>query len=311
MPERPPTHKWTLPEPRDVLEVRTAGGAITYVRRHGDPNGPRLVLSHGNGLAADTYFPFWSLLTAQFDLFVYDLRNHGWNPVGNRRTHHMPSLIDDCEAVREAINQNFGRKPLVGIFHSVSAVAALLLEQRWESAPRENQFSALVLFDLPLHAPRVPYDKLYRLSDLGSAVMRNRQPWFESHEEFVRRHRSSRVFRRLLPGVAELLAETTLRPATGRSGYELRCPREYEAQIVAFEYGWTLQVELGKIPCPVKAIGADPTEPFSFLPGVDLSTLIGVDYDFVPETTHFLQLERPEECARLTVEFLQQIGHSP
>lgn len=294
-----------------MLEVRTAGGTIIRVRRHGDPDGPRLILTHGNGLAADTYYPFWSLLTDRFDLFVYDLRNHGWNPVGDRQTHHMPSFIADCEAVHEAINRNFGREPLVGIFHSVSAVAALLREQGWGTAQRENPFSGLVLFDLPLHAPRVPLDKLYRLSDIGSAAARKRQPWFESHDEFVSRHCSSPVFRRLVPGVAELLAKTTLRPAVGRSGYELRCPREYEAQIGAFGYGWALQVELDRIPCPVKAIGGDPTERFSFLPSLDLSTLVGVDYDFLPETTHLLQLERPEECVRLTVEFLQQIGHSP
>ena len=31
---------------------------------------------------------------------------------------------------------------------------------------------------------------------------------------------------------------------------------------------------------------------------------VAVDYDFVPETSHFLQLEQPEECARRTIDFL-------
>ena len=43
----------------------------------------------------------------------------------------------------------------------------------------------------------------------------------------------------------------------------------------------------------------------SFLPGIDLSTLTALDYDFVPEMTHFLQLEAPETCASMTVEFLE------
>ena len=34
------------------------GGVVT-LRRHGNPNGPRLVLSHGNGLAVGLYYPFW------------------------------------------------------------------------------------------------------------------------------------------------------------------------------------------------------------------------------------------------------------
>ena len=32
--------------------------------------------------------------------------------------------------------------------------------------------------------------------------------------------------------------------------------------------------------------------------------IVKVGYDFIPETTHFLQLEKPEECAALMVAFL-------
>ena len=60
-----------------------------------------------------------------------------------------------------------------------------------------------------------------------------------------------------------------------------------------------------RISCPVKAIGADPTERFSFLPSSDLSALMGIDYDFLPELTHFLQLEDPEQCVAVTIEFLE------
>ena len=31
-----------------------------------------------------------------------------------------------------------------------------------------------------------------------------------------------------------------------------------------------------------------------------------VDYDFIPETTHFLQLERPQECAAAIRELLER-----
>ena len=29
-----------------------------------------MLLTHGNGVAADLYFPFWSLLAERFDLFL-------------------------------------------------------------------------------------------------------------------------------------------------------------------------------------------------------------------------------------------------
>ena len=86
---------WEIPEPISVCEVRLDDESITTVRQHGNPSGPRLVLSHGNGLAIDLYYPFWSLLADDFELMVYDLRNHGWNPVGPRREHNIPTLIHD------------------------------------------------------------------------------------------------------------------------------------------------------------------------------------------------------------------------
>ena len=42
------------------------------------------------------------------------------------------------------------------------------------------------------------------------------------------------IFQRAVPGVFDLVARTTLRESTTGDGYELRCPREYEAQIVDY-----------------------------------------------------------------------------
>ena len=106
-----------------------------------------------------------------------------------------------------------------------------------------------------------------------------------------------------------LFAETTLRPAS-EGGFELCCPPEHEAQLFEYYFGWSMQMPevLESIDTPIKAIGADPTAAFSFLPSMDLSTLLELDYDFIPDTTHFLQLEMPERCAAMTVEFLEEHG---
>ncbi len=39
-----------------------------------------------------------------------------------------------------------------------------------------------------------------------------------------------------------------------------------------------------------------------------MSELIEANYDFLPDTTHFLQLEEPEQCATLAIEFLEERG---
>ena len=111
---------WEVPEPASALEVRLDADTRTVLRRHGNPGRPRLVLSHGNGLAIDLYYPFWSLLAADFDLFVYDLRNHGWNSVGPRAAHNVPTLVRDHDLIIEAIDSHFDPRPRMGVFHSFS-----------------------------------------------------------------------------------------------------------------------------------------------------------------------------------------------
>ena len=41
---------------------------------------------------------------------------------------------------------------------------------------------------------------------------------------------------------------------------------------------------------------------------MDLRELIETNYDFLPNTTHFLQLEEPEQCAALAIQFLEERG---
>ena len=66
-------------------------------------------------------------------------------------------------------------------------------------------------------------------------------------------------------------------------------------------------VDLGALASPTKVIGADPTLPYSYLPTLDLSDVFTVGYDFLPDATHFLQLEQPGECVKIMREFLEPI----
>ena len=65
---------------------------------------------------------------------------------------------------------------------------------------------------------------------------------------------------------------------------------------------------LGALRCPIKVIGADPILPYSYLSSLDLSDILEVEYDFLPETTHFLQPEQPEECVAAMRHFLNSIA---
>ena len=69
-------------------------------------------------------------------------------------------------------------------------------------------------------------------------------------------------------------------------------------------------VDLETLPCPTKVVGADPTLPYAYLPTFDLSHVMTVDYDFIPDATHLLQLEKPSECAAAVQQFLENNGIS-
>ena len=250
-------------------------------------------------MATDAYYPFWAPLAEGFDLFLYDQRSHGWNPAGDLRRQNIPTFVQDCESVLRAIGQNYGEKPLIGLFHSLSGMVALLHEEKWKG------FSALVLFDVPIQPPGGRPEDLVEMGEAMSASARRRRDRFSSREEYARRLGRIPAFKRLVPGVTNLLAHTTLRPNSNGEGFTLCCPKEYEAQVYEYLFGWAMRIDLQKVSCPVKMLGADPTEKNSFMPTMDLSALIDVNYDFLPESTHFLQLEQPEKCLNITLDFLK------
>ena len=171
---RQDSSRWRLPEPLAVCEAHGSDGSPIMLRRHGNPEGPRLVLSHANGLAADSYYPFWSLLCGRFDLVLYDLRNHGWNPVGDLRRHNILTFVRDNSSVVRAIDRFFGVKPKIGVFHSLSAVTAVL------QSVEEMGFSALVLFDPATCANARESQDIRKMSSLMSEKARKRQDRFET-----------------------------------------------------------------------------------------------------------------------------------
>ena len=288
------------PEPSDRSEALLGDGAVTVVRRHGNPDGPRLVVSHGLGFAVDSYWPYLSLLAADFDLVVYDLRSHGWNPVSELRIHNMPTLMDDNRRILEAVDADFGPKPSIGVFHSLSTVVALMHEDHVPT------FAALVLFDPPIYPPGADLDDMEAVCQKLAGRARRRKRHFESPQALATSLGRASAFALVPPETRALLADTTLRPAAG-GGYELRCPPAHEAQLYEWSFGFSMQAPeiVDGLDIPIKVVGADPTMPFAFMPSMDLSTLTALDYDFIPDATHLLQLEVPHRCADLMLRFLR------
>ncbi len=293
-----------VPVPHESFDVDLEDGAKIRVRRHGNPNGVRLMVTHGNGFAADAYLPFWQLLTPRYDVLVYDFRNHGQNIPVEPANHNYTQLSRDLERIVQGINSRLGNKTTAGIFHSMSGRTAMkhAIEIGW-------RWDALVLFDPPnvppvthpRYAPMEAFEK--KLTDW--ALGRRRA--FATVDELADEYLQSRATRGWVSGAHELMARSVLRRSPDGDGYVLVCAPKNEAAIYAEALSLNLWPRAQEFDGPVKLIGADPDMkggPTTALTNQALGVENGYDYDFVPGTGHLLQIEKPAECARLVEEFL-------
>ncbi len=297
-----------LPAPSMTFDVALSDGARICMRRHGNPDGVRLLMTHGNGFAADAYYPYWQHLLPKFDLLVFDFRNHGQNIPVEPSNHNYAQLSRDLERVVQEVRAQLGQKPTAGLFHSMSARTAMkhAIEIGW-------RWDALVLFDPPNVPP--PGHPLYAAMEIFENKLtewaRNRRRRFASIDELTNEYLQSRATARWVPGAHELMARSVLRKSPDGDGYELVCDPENEATIYAQAMTLNLWPQARAFGGPVKLIGCDPnmkgapaTGPANQALGIEG----GYDYSFVEATGHLLQIEKPQECIRLTLEFLAGCG---
>jgi pimeloyl-ACP methyl ester carboxylesterase len=264
-------------------------------------------LCHGNGFATDAYWPFWRCLADRFDLVVYDQRSHGWNPRHEVARHDVPSFVADMQRVFEGIAAGWGAKPAAGVFHSISAITAIA-----HADEHGRRWDALVLFDPPIvPSPGHPLHELARDFELGLAKWALTRPErFADPAELAALFAKSKSLRRWAPGAHLLMARAILRPRP-EGGYALVCPREGESRVYATNSRLDLAPRLRRLPMPVKFVGSDPNDPEARAPGKvnqALAEVHGHAYEAVPGTTHMLQVEAPEACARIAVDFLESCG---
>lgn len=301
--------KVSLPTPARVFDAVMDDGAIIRVRQHGNPAGPRLVLSHGNGLAIDAYLSFWGPLCNSHEVILFDIRNHGENPLhGDPAHHHLAQFARDLETVCAAVERELGARPMAGVFHSLSALAAI---RHAETHP--ERWRALVLFDPPIY-PRDGHPlrtEQHASKESLASRARRRTGRYAHPNDFAAQLASIPAFKRWRREAYKLMAYATLKPEGSTGTWVLRCPREFEAQVFDESRDQELWYGVGRLKVPVKLVCGDPN-----LEDADAPALIGqaiarefpIAYEAIPDSTHFLQIERPEECIRAMESFLAKHG---
>ena len=297
-----------IPTPGLTFDVPLEDGARIRVRRHGNPAGARLFLSHGNGYAINGYLPYWQHFLDRFDLIIFDFRNHGENVPAAPANHTYAQLSRDLERVYQDVTAKLGARKTAGIFHSMSGRTAM--KHALEIGFR---FDALVLIDPPNVPPtsHPAYPLMEAFEVRLTAFAKGRRTHFASIDELAADFAKSRVGQAWVPGVHELMARSVLRKNPDGDGFVLACDPANEAGIYQEALTMNLWPRASDFGGPVKLIGADPDLKGGSPTGranQALGTENGYDYGFVPGTGHMLQIEKPDECARLTLTFLGECG---
>ena len=296
-----------LPPPVATAELVMKDGARIRLRRYGRPGGTRLVFSHGNGLAINAYAPFWLPLAQDYDVVVFDIRNHGENPLHHAQAHSWESFYSDFEYIFEGLRLHFGAARTVGVFHSLASVASLE-----HSIRKGKRWDALFLFDPPV----MPSDG-HPLQPLEQADMEyraaralRRTDIYDAPHQLAAQFRRGDAFKRWLPEEADLVARHTLRE-TSDGRWMLCCPPQFEAHVFSTNTDATLFPRICEIDIPLMIVGGDPQSPHAS-PAASVAKAIHdefkIEYAMVPDTTHFLQFEEPQTCRDLLIAFLARHG---
>ncbi len=295
-----------IPTPSTTLDVTLDDNAKIRLRRHGNPDGLRLLITHGNGFATDAYFPFWQHLLGKYDLIVFDFRNHGQNIPVEPPNHNYSQFCQDLERVFQALRAEFGNKKTVGIFHSMSGRAAMkhAIEIGWRC-------DALVLFDPPNVPPEThpQYEAMRVFETKLAAWAMGRRRQFATEEELAADFRASRASSRWVPGAHELMARSVLRRNPEGDGYVLVCAPQNEAAIYSEALRLNLWPRASAFGGPVKLIGADPNlhgAPPTAAANRALAVENGYNYCSIEGAGHLLQIERPKECVAAVEDFIAE-----
>tara|TARA_R110002126_G_scaffold4815_9_gene24929 strand:+ start:1420 stop:2340 length:921 start_codon:yes stop_codon:yes gene_type:complete len=297
----------TVPPPHSIFDVCMDDGAIVRLRRHGNLSGPRIILSHGNGLAINGYFPYWALLMDDFEVVVFDFRNCGENPVHDG-VHGYDRFIADLDHIFDAIDAEYGKKPQIGAFHSMSSRTNLKY-----ALDGNRRLDGLVVFDPPM-VPPAGHPLHERMAAEERVLWRwaqTRPDGFADPSEQADLFMKSRMLSAWVDGAYDLMARSILRRDAATGKWMLTCSGEREAEIYRQNAALTFWPEAGEFPMPILAIASDPDSKIPSAPGFACRALrdeCGWPYECVSGTGHFMQIQKPAVCAGLTRRFAVEIG---
>jgi pimeloyl-ACP methyl ester carboxylesterase len=269
---------------RVSISAPTGGGEVAFLD-FGAPSRPvDVVFLHANGFNVRAYRTILAPLAGELRALAPDQRGHGKTrlPTDYPRTSWL-DLKDDLIAFLDAMG--LARVVLAG--HSMGGTASLLA-----AAEVPHRVRALVLLDPVIRPPEAAGASSHGASPLIEGSLKRRRV-FASRSAAVDAYRGRGAFRTwseamLEDYVADGFADLPDGTVT------LACSPEWEvSNYVNQDHDAWAAFERSQ--CPIRILRAGGDSPGRINTGLDRLAALGrVRIDTIPETTHFLPMERPD-----------------
>ena len=264
--------------------------------------GPALIFGHANGFPPGTYRQFLEELSRSFSVSSFAARPL-WpesDPGSIRSWHDLADDLGDEFARR-------GVQDAIGVGHSLGSVLCLLA-----AAADSSRFAALALMDPVIFTgiQQLFWGALKGLG-LGSRLplirgaLRRREV-FSGFDEVRSSYRGKTVFATWDPAVLEDYVQAGF-AETAAGGVRLRYPKVWEARIFELTPA-SVWREFTTLDVPVFVIRGAASDTFSAAAALRMRReLSGSRVIELPDTGHFMPMEKPREVAKLITDWAREM----
>ncbi len=294
-------------EGRQDRFVETPRGEFHVIDWGGPDSGPLVVIDHATGFCSGMYSPLAELLRPDLRVRGLDDRGHGRTraPADPKRLKNWFTFADDLAAVLTTMGE-----PVVLIAHSRAGAAGLLATVR-----RPELVKALILLD-PTILPwswmgmwwLAKKTGLAKRTPIAHRAARRRAVW-PDRETLLAAYDGKSIFKDWRPGWLEAYVTECTEP-DGSGKIKLCCDPLWEARAFA---ACTHEVwrYIPKIGCPTLVLYGDRSDTFRHSAARRFARQApGAEVVALTDTSHFVPMERPEECRDRIVAFLRHHGFS-
>jgi lipase len=261
-------------------------------------SGPDLLLLHANGFLGWVYRKMIASLVDHYQVWTLDLRGQGDSEQPQLDENHWSNMARDVEEIIE----HYGFRDFYGVGHSGGAALLALY-----AATHPQRVKRLALLE-PVTMPHEPAFFARLSADNHPFVerARRRRMIWESRQQLFEAYQGKEAFAAWDEDVLwDYVNHGTTDLPDGRIA--LKCPGEVEAHVFAHTMSIDIFSQLTQIDCPVLVLRGALTDRPLFLAAERVAQQIPQgSLVTVPNTSHFLAMEKPEEVATIIREYFRR-----